>query len=90
MEWLAANAFHIASFLMVACGGIAFALNLDRRLNNIEKEQAETKSLVVTSARLEERITSLYQIVIGQGRRLDRVIETVYGRKNEETAFSDR
>jgi hypothetical protein len=87
MEWLAANAFNIFTAVIAICGGIVFAMGLDHRLKNIEREQAETKQLVVTSARLEERISSLYQIVIGQGKRLDRVVERFNGswkHKDEE------
>lgn len=84
MEWLVANAFNIFMSVVALGGGVAFAKTMDTRLKNIENEQRETKALVVVSARLEERITNLYQIVIGQGRRLDRVIERVYGRTAEE------
>jgi hypothetical protein len=86
MEWLIANAFNVVMSTAALGGGVAFAWNLDNRLKNIEKEQSETKNLVVTSARLEERLTSLYNIVISQGRRLDRVVERVYGRKTQEEA----
>jgi len=84
VEWLATNLFNVVTSLVMIGGGIAFAMTLDHRLKNIEKEQTETKLLVVMSARLEERLTSLYQIVINQGKRLDRVVERVYGQRHEE------
>jgi len=89
MEWLAANIVNLIVAGIMICGGIAFSFNLDTRLKNIEKEQTETKLLVVISARLEERLTSLYQIVINQGKRLDRVVERVYGQRHEENECSD-
>lgn len=86
MEWLASNAVNIITSVLMLLGGISFAFSLDHRLKNIEREQAETKSLVVVSARLEERITNTMQIVLSQGKRLDRLAERIYGRpsKNEE------
>jgi hypothetical protein len=78
MEWLAANAVNVITAILMLGGGIAFAKNLDNRLTNIEKEQNEIKQVIVVSARLEERISYLYQTVIAQGKRLDRVMERVF------------
>lgn len=79
MEWLAANAVNLFTAFVMLCGGVGFTFSLDNRLKNIEREQQETKQLVVVSARLEERITNTMQIVISQGRRLDRLAERIYG-----------
>jgi transcriptional regulator len=89
MEWLAANAFNMFMFVTALAGGIAFSMNLDNRLKNIEKEQAETKQLVVVFARLDERINSVTQIMITQGKRLDRMIERVYGRRQDQDEQTD-
>lgn len=81
LEWLALNAVNLFTAFVMLCGGIAFAINLDRRLTNIEREQNEIKAVVIVSARLEERLNYLFQTVIAQGKRLDRVIERVYGKR---------
>lgn len=90
MEWLAANAVNLAGVLIMVLGGIGFSFTLDNRLKNIEKEQTEIKKVVVISARLEERITYLFQTVLAQGKRLDRVVERVYGRPREEDECTER
>lgn len=86
MEWLAANAVNLFTAFIMLCGGVVFALNLDKRLSNIEREQEAIKAVIVVSARLEERISYLYQTVLAQGKRLDRVVERVFNapRKSEE------
>lgn len=81
MEWLAANAVNLFLSVIMICGGIVFGLNLDKRLTSIEREQAEIKAVIVVSARLEERLTYIYQIVLAQGKRLDRIAERIYARK---------
>jgi hypothetical protein len=82
MEWLTNNIVNVITALVLFSGGIAFAKQLDSRLNNIEKEQNEIKQVVVVSARLEERFTHLSQVVISQGRRLDRLTEHVLNKKS--------
>jgi hypothetical protein len=77
MEWLAANAVNLFMSAVMICGGVVFAMTLDTRLKNIEKEQEAIKQIIVVSARLEERISYLYQTVLSQGKRLDRVSERV-------------
>jgi hypothetical protein len=89
MEWLAVNAVNLIVAAIMICGGIVFSLTLDNRLKNIETEQKEIKKVIVISARLEERITYLFQTVLAQGKRLDRVVERVYGRTNQEDECSN-
>lgn len=84
MEWLAANAVNLFTAFIMTCGGIVFAMNLDKRLSNIEKEQEGIKAVIVVSARLEERISYLYQTVLAQGKRLDRVVERVFNASRHE------
>lgn len=84
MEWLAANAVNIITALIMICGGIAFAGSLDRRLESIEKEQGEIKNVIVVSARLEERIKHINEMVMAQGKRLDWMTQRFYGKKDSE------
>jgi len=89
VEWLAANIFNIVTSVILIGGGVGFAKSLDNRLSSIEREQIATKAVVVTSARLEERISYLAQTVLAQGKRLDRVVERIYGTRQTEDECSN-
>ena len=58
------------------------------RLQRIETEIVSLKDLIISTAKLEERINNVSYTVIAQGKRLDRLIErVVYGKRqvSEET-----
>lgn len=56
----------------------------NERLSRIELEVMSIKDLIVSTAKLEERIDNIRQTVIAQGKRLDRLIERVYGKKQDQ------
>lgn len=84
MEWLATNAVNLFMSFVMICGGVVFAMNLDKRLTSIEKEQNEIKAVIVVSARLEERISYIYQTLLAQGKRLDWVTQRLYGKNKDQ------
>ena len=53
----------------------------NNRLVQIETEIIALKNLIISTAKLEERIDNIRYVVLSQGKRLDRLVERVYGKR---------
>lgn len=90
-EFLQFNVGQLAQILVFA-GSIGFLYQQVKsdvkyqndRLARIESEIIAFRQFLVSSAKLEERIEGLRQVVLAQGKRLDRVIERIYGKRKTE------
>jgi hypothetical protein len=90
-EFLQFNIGQVAQIVIFALG-IGFVFQQvksdvryqNERLARIETEITTFRQFLVSSAKLEERMEGVRQVVLAQGKRLDRVIERVYGKKTTE------
>jgi tRNA C32,U32 (ribose-2'-O)-methylase TrmJ len=57
----------------------------NNRLVQIETEIIALKNLIISTAKLEERIDNIRYVVLSQGKRLDRLVERVYGKRPTTT-----
>lgn len=72
MQWSEAGVFINLAAIVFAAGGLAYSVHsLGKRMVGIETEMKQIVAVLVTQGRHEERMNSMDQRVLAQGRRLD-------------------
>jgi len=94
MELLINNIGSVSTIIVFLVGGVAFVQSirfdvnrLDLRLSKfekeIEKEMESLRNVILQLARQEGKVAAMEQVVIQQGLRLDRFIQSVLDGKTE-------
>jgi hypothetical protein len=90
------NAFQIFQLFILIGGGFwvvgqmkSVQQNQSMRLEAVEKELAELRSVVVSIARQEERLSAMDQRMLSQGQRIDILSNKLYRRYERDAAKED-